>query len=106
MRYLGGKSKIARHVVDVIERYRAPAQPVWEPFCGGLNVTRELARRGIDVIATDAGTLQRAAPAVTCTTGHHGAAQRSPTALRSTHHSLHLPAGSLPATVMRPPAQR
>ena len=54
MKYLGGKSKIARHVVDVIERYRAPAQPVWEPFCGGLNVTRELARRGIGVIATDA----------------------------------------------------
>lgn len=54
MRYLGGKAKIARHVVDLIERYRAPAQPVWEPFCGGLNVTRELARRGIDVIATDA----------------------------------------------------
>jgi len=54
MRYLGGKAKIARHVVDVIERYRAPSQPVWEPFCGGLNVTRELARRGIDVIATDA----------------------------------------------------
>ena len=54
MKYLGGKAKIARHVVDVIERYRAPAQPVWEPFCGGLNVTRELARRGIDVIATDA----------------------------------------------------
>lgn len=54
MRYLGGKAKIAKHVVDVIERYRRPGQAVWEPFCGGLNVTAEMCRRGIDVIATDA----------------------------------------------------
>ena len=54
MRYLGGKAKIARHVVDVIERYRAPGQPVREPFCGGLNVTAELARRGVFVFASNA----------------------------------------------------
>lgn len=54
MRYLGGKAAIAKHVVDVIERYRAPGQPVWEPFCGGLNVTAELARRGVFVFASDA----------------------------------------------------
>lgn len=54
MRYLGGKARIARHVVDVIERYRPADAPVWEPFCGGLNVTAELARRGVVVLASDA----------------------------------------------------
>lgn len=54
MRYLGGKAKIAKHVADVICAHLRPGQAVWEPFCGGLNVTAELCRRGIDVIATDA----------------------------------------------------
>lgn len=54
MMYLGGKAKIAKHVADVICKHLRPGQMVWEPFCGGLNVTAELCRRGIDVIATDA----------------------------------------------------
>lgn len=35
MRYLGGKSKVARELCGVINRIRKPGQPYWEPFVGG-----------------------------------------------------------------------
>lgn len=51
MRYLGGKAKIAKQVAAVVAEYRGAGQPVWEPFCGGLNSA--VAHGGI-VVATDA----------------------------------------------------
>jgi DNA adenine methylase len=54
MLYLGGKAQIAKHVARVIDEHRAhSAQPVWEPFCGGLNVTSALWARDIEVYASD-----------------------------------------------------
>lgn len=53
MQYLGGKYRIAKHVADVIQRYLPPGGRVWEPFCGGFNVTEELAKRGVYVLASD-----------------------------------------------------
>lgn len=41
MRYMGGKARIAKHVFEVIERYRE-GRVVLEPFCGPLNVTAAL----------------------------------------------------------------
>ena len=54
MRYLGGKAKIAKHVARVVDEHRLrPDQLVWEPFCGGLNVTSALWKRGVEVYASD-----------------------------------------------------
>lgn len=49
MRYLGGKARIAKHLVAALP----DADRVWEPFCGGLNMTLELAKRYPAVVATD-----------------------------------------------------
>lgn len=38
MRYLGGKSKIAKKIALVIEQYLKPGQTYVEPFLGGCNV--------------------------------------------------------------------
>lgn len=54
MRYLGGKAKIAREIAAVVHAHAPAGLPIWEPFCGGLNVTRRLAELGREVIATDA----------------------------------------------------
>lgn len=53
MRYLGGKVKIAKHVAAVIREHAPPGALVWEPFCGGLGVTAELAKTN-PVFASDA----------------------------------------------------
>lgn len=37
MYYLGGKARIAKALAAEIAKHRRPGQPVWEPFCGGLN---------------------------------------------------------------------
>lgn len=49
MQYLGGKTRIAKRIVEQLP----DARTVWEPFCGGLNMTLELARRYPRVVATD-----------------------------------------------------
>lgn len=86
MRYLGGKAKIAKHVARVIDEYRLRRdQPVWEPFCGGLNVTSALWERGIEVYASDVSepliSLYHAVqqgwdPPETVTAEQHAAAKR------------------------------
>jgi hypothetical protein len=40
MRYLGGKSRLAKKIVEAIHPERFPF--IWEPFCGGFAVTAEL----------------------------------------------------------------
>lgn len=47
MRYLGGKSRIARAIADVV----APQGPWWEPFCGGLSVSVQLAKYGPGLVS-------------------------------------------------------
>lgn len=49
MKYLGGKARIAKQLVAALPFTRV----VWEPFCGGLNMTLELAKRYPVVIASD-----------------------------------------------------
>jgi DNA adenine methylase len=53
LRYLGGKTRIAKQIAEQINRVRKPGQWVWEPFCGGLSVTVALSKAG-PVWATDA----------------------------------------------------
>jgi hypothetical protein len=38
MRYLGGKSKIAKHIAKPINDVLC-GRPLWEPFCGGLGMS-------------------------------------------------------------------
>lgn len=53
MRYLGGKSRIAKHLAEVIDSVRHPGQWVWDAFCGGLSMSVALRRKG-PVWSTDA----------------------------------------------------
>jgi DNA adenine methylase len=53
MRYLGGKSRIAKQLAAVIDQYREPGQWVWDPFCGGLSMAAALSAKG-PVLASDA----------------------------------------------------
>jgi DNA adenine methylase len=46
MRYLGGKFRIAAALAGEVNRIAA-GRPVWEPFCGGLNVSARLRGRGL-----------------------------------------------------------
>lgn len=52
MRYLGGKSKLAKQIVEALTLEIGYA-PIWEPFCGGCSVTVELARSGRHVLVSD-----------------------------------------------------
>jgi DNA adenine methylase len=52
MQYLGGKSKLARKIVNAIQK-DTPIREIWEPFCGGAAVTYELSRRGFRGVASD-----------------------------------------------------
>lgn len=47
MRYLGGKSRIAKEIAQVV----APQGFWWEPFCGGLSVSVQLAKYGPGLIS-------------------------------------------------------
>ncbi len=38
MQYLGGKSRLAKHIAPIIESYRAPGQVYLEPFVGGGSI--------------------------------------------------------------------
>ena len=51
MQYLGGKTRLARHLVSAMQL--SSGTPVWEPFCGGLSMTVEMANAGCDVLASD-----------------------------------------------------
>lgn len=53
MRYLGGKSRIAKHLAEVIDSVRHPGQWVWDAFCGGLSMSVALSKKG-PVWSTDA----------------------------------------------------
>lgn len=53
MKYLGGKAKIAKPLAAAI-RANTAATHLWEPFCGGLNVTKALVDVGFRVYASDA----------------------------------------------------
>lgn len=53
MRYLGGKSRIAKYIAAEINKVRRPGQLVWDAFCGGLSVSVALSKHG-PVLATDA----------------------------------------------------
>lgn len=50
MQYFGGKARIAKDIVSVLNQYRKPNQLFVEPFCGGLNITCLM---GDNVIAND-----------------------------------------------------
>jgi DNA adenine methylase len=39
MQYFGGKARIAKEIVKVLNEYRRENQLFIEPFCGGLNIT-------------------------------------------------------------------
>src|SRR5690606_1801606 len=52
MRYMGGKTRIAKQIAAVIDQYREPGQLVWDAFCGGLSVSVELAKTG-PVLSSD-----------------------------------------------------
>ncbi len=47
MRYLGGKSRIAKRIAEAV----APRGPWWEPFCGGLAVSVQLAKYGPGLVS-------------------------------------------------------
>lgn len=51
MQYLGGKSRLARDIAAHVNAERGD-RSVWEPFCGGLSVSRELCKAG-PIIASD-----------------------------------------------------
>jgi site-specific DNA-adenine methylase len=40
MRYMGGKARWGHKIVEVIEPWRTPGDPVLEVFCGAANITR------------------------------------------------------------------
>lgn len=52
MRYMGGKSRIAKHLAAVIDEHREPGQLVWDAFCGGLSMSVALSKKG-PVYSTD-----------------------------------------------------
>jgi DNA adenine methylase len=52
MRYMGGKTWLAKPIVRTITHHIG-GEPVWEPFCGGLSVTVQLARTRDVVLASD-----------------------------------------------------
>jgi len=54
MQYLGGKSRLAKKIVDLLPINDACL--IWEPFCGGASITAEIARRirsEVPLCATD-----------------------------------------------------
>lgn len=54
MRYVGGKGRIARAIVDIIAEREPAARIAVEPFMGGGAITAELAQRFDEVAASDA----------------------------------------------------
>jgi len=54
MQYLGGKSRLGKHIAQAIRAHGKHVQgtPIWEPFCGGLGCTPYLATLG-PIICSD-----------------------------------------------------
>lgn len=50
MQYLGGKTRLAKRLVAAMAPYRR-GRPFWEPFCGGLSVSVELAKGGPGLVS-------------------------------------------------------
>lgn len=42
MQYLGGKHKIAKQISGLLNHYREPGQPYWEPFIGAGHVAQHI----------------------------------------------------------------
>lgn len=55
MNYLGGKSRIAREIAEIVNDERG-GRLFWDPFCGGLSVAAALAHGGGPGIVSDAFT--------------------------------------------------
>lgn len=53
MRYMGGKSKIAKAVVELMLNKHPETTRVWDAFCGGLSVAKAFAQAGKQVLASD-----------------------------------------------------
>jgi len=52
MRYLGGKSRIAKHIAPIVNAARTPDRPkFWDPFCGGLSMAVALAKHGPGIVS-------------------------------------------------------
>src|SRR5690606_2494941 len=51
VRYLGGKSRLAREIASIVNAARGPGVPFWEPFCGGLSVSVQLAKAGPGIVS-------------------------------------------------------
>lgn len=50
MQYLGGKSRIAKPIAAIVNEARG-GRPFWEPFCGGLSVSVQLAAGGPGIVS-------------------------------------------------------
>lgn len=50
MRYLGGKSRIAKPIAAIVNEARG-GRPFWDPFCGGLSVSVALAAAGPGIVS-------------------------------------------------------
>ena len=46
MQYLGGKTRIAKQLAEVIDRVRPKSAWVWDAFCGGLSMSVALSKNG------------------------------------------------------------
>jgi len=53
MRYVGGKSRHAKQILDRIDDYRTTQTILIEPFCGGGAITKEAVKRYNKVYASD-----------------------------------------------------
>ena len=51
MRYRGGKARIAKDLVKNLDL--SGINQIWEPFCGGINLTERLVDTGLPIIASD-----------------------------------------------------
>jgi len=52
VRYLGGKSRIAKHIAPIVNAARTAERPYfWDPFCGGLSMAVALAKHGPGVVS-------------------------------------------------------
>lgn len=55
MQYVGGKTRIAKHIAPIVNAARGADRPYfWEPFCGGLSMSVQLAAHGPPGVVSDA----------------------------------------------------
>lgn len=53
MKYMGSKSRIAKHIVPIIQSYVGDDKNYLEPFCGGCNVIDKIKTTGIKVASDE-----------------------------------------------------